>query len=253
MGPAAQAARKAAERATSSRHGRSNHQPSGISPAMPTQAGHLTHGTSDLRERWQSPGDDAEMPGKKESKADKETPEQAEAPEDSSQPVAATEQGAEARPEAPPQPDEKVVLLRRNEELLSRMMYLQAEFENYQKRALRERQDIVANAQEGLLRSLLPILDDFDKAVEIAGEGDSGLKLLHAKLLKILEESGLVEIPAKGQKFDPFIHDAVEFVNEEDAEHGTIKEVIRKGYRCNTKVLRPSLVIVVKNEGEKNA
>jgi molecular chaperone GrpE len=192
------------------------------------------------------------MPGKKESKADKESPEQAEAPEDSSQPVVGQEQAAEARTEAPPQIDERVVLLRRNEELLSRLMYLQAEFENYQKRALRERQDIVANAQEGLLRSLLPILDDFDKAVEIAGASDSGLKMLHAKLLKILEESGLAEIPAKGQKFDPFLHDAVEFVNDGSMEHGTIKEVIRKGYRCNMKVLRPSLVIVVKNEGEKN-
>jgi len=193
------------------------------------------------------------MPGKKESKPDEETPEQAKTPEDSGQPATAAEQGAEAKSEAPPQPDEKVLLLRRNEELLTRLMYLQAEFENYQKRALRERQDIVANAQEGLLRSLLPVLDDFDKAIEIVGEGDSGLKLLHAKLLKVLEDSGLTEIPAKGQKFDPFLHDAVEFANDESLEHGTIKEVIRKGYRCNMKVLRPSLVVVVKNEGEKNA
>jgi len=193
------------------------------------------------------------MPGKKESKEDKETPEQTEVPENAGQPVEATVQQAEVKPETPQQPDEKALLQRRNEELLARLMYLQAEFENYQKRALRERQDIVTNAQEGLLRSLLPILDDLDKAVEIAGEGDSGLKLLHVKLLKILQESGLTEIPAKGQKFDPFIHDAVEFVNEKDMEHGMIKEVIRKGYRCNLKVLRPSLVVVVKNEGEKNA
>jgi molecular chaperone GrpE len=193
------------------------------------------------------------MPGKKETKTDKETPEQAEAAQGTSQPTLTTEQKVEVNPQVPPQTDEEVPLLRRNEELLSRLMYLQAEFENYQKRALRERQDIVANAQEGLLRSLLPILDDFDKAVEIAGEGNSGLKLLHAKLLKILEESGLSEIPAKGQKFDPFLHDAVEFVDEKGMEHGTIREVIRKGYRCNMKVLRPSLVVVVKNEGEKNA
>jgi len=193
------------------------------------------------------------MPGKKESSAGKETPKQAEAPENSSQPAATMEQRTEVKAEVLPQPDEKVALLRRNEELLSRLMYLQAEFENYQKRALRERQDIVANAQEGLMRSLLPILDDLDKAVEIAGEGDSGLKMLQTKLLKILGESGLVEIPAKGQKFDPFVHDAVEFADDGTLEHGTIKEVIRKGYRCNMKVLRPSLVVVVKNEGEKNA
>jgi len=193
------------------------------------------------------------MPGKKESDKEKKPPEQEKAAEDAGQPIPAAEQKAEVKPEAPSQTDEKAQLTQRNQELLSRLMYLQADFENYQKRALREKQDIIANAQEGLLRSLLPILDDFDKAVEIAGEGEHGLKMLRAKLLKTLEENGLVEIPAKGQKFDPFVHDAVEFANDGSLEQGTVKEVIRKGYRCNMKVLRPSLVIVVKNEGEKNA
>ena len=195
------------------------------------------------------------MPGNRTPEREKDAPEHEETPSE-----------AESSPEAPkekteaqPQPEDTQAMIKRNEELLSRLMYLQAEFENYQKRALRERQEIIANAQEGLMRSLLPILDDLDKAVEVVGEGDSGLSMLKAKLLKTLEENGLREIPAKGERFDPFVHDAVEFAEDGALEHGTIKEVIRKGYRCNAKVLRPSLVTVVKNEhvpkneGEKNA
>ena len=103
------------------------------------------------------------------------------------------------------------------------------------------------------MRAILPVLDDLDKAVEMVGEADTGLAMLRTKLLKILEESGLVAIPAKGENFDPFLHDAVEYVSDSNLEDGTIREVVRKGYRCNMKVLRPSLVVVVKKEGEKNA
>ncbi len=158
-----------------------------------------------------------------------------------------------------PKADEAEVLRMRNDDLLNKLVYLQAEFENLQKRAAKERQEFVSYAQEGILRAVLPLLDDFDKAVEVVGEKDGGLGMLRAKLLKILEENGLNEIPTKDERFDPFLHDAVQFVNAGDKTDGTVAEVVRKGYRCNMKVLRPSLVVVVKNEeaakqeGAKNA
>lgn len=191
------------------------------------------------------------MSGKKESEEDKEPSGQKDASAPSAQPVK-SEPTVEAKPEEP-KADEEERLLDRNEELLSRLKYLQADFENLQKRVLRERQETIMNAQEGILRSLLPLLDDLDKGVELVKDGKEGLSLVRTKLLVILGENGLNEIPAKGQKFDPFLHEAVEYVNDSKLEDGTVKEVVRKGYRCNVRVLRPTLVVVVKNEGEKNA
>ncbi len=173
-------------------------------------------------------------------------------------------EGATESPEEPekevveqpkPEPESKTVEdpAKRAEELLTRLKYLQAEFENYQKRAFKEKQEVIETAQVGLLLSLLPVLDDLDKAVETAGKEGKGITMVRTKLLKVLGESGLKEIPAKDMKFDPFLHEAVEYTNDESMEEGAIKEVVRKGYRCDMKVLRPSLVVVVKNEGEKNA
>ncbi len=139
------------------------------------------------------------------------------------------------------------------DELLTKMKYLQAEFENYQKRAYKEKQDIITGAHERLLTSLLPILDDFDKAVELSGSEDSGLGIMLTKLRKTLDEFGLNEIPGVGTKFDAFLHEAVNHVRNDELEDGTIESVVQKGYRCNLKVIRPSLVVVVKNEGEKDA
>ena len=249
------AARKAAATATSSRRLLWQSIASARqAPPLGKRAGHLPESESGQRSgRQQPPGDDAKMPGKKESRDGGEIPHQAEASKDAGETATQDASESEEKREAPPQSDEKETLLKKNEDLLMRLKYLQAEFENYQKRALRERQDIIANAQEGLLTSLLPVLDDFDKAMETLGGNDAGFELLRTKLIKVLKESGLREIPAKGEKFDPFLHDAAEFVNDGSMEDGTIREVVRKGYRCNLKVIRPSLVIVVKNEGEKNA
>ncbi len=151
---------------------------------------------------------------------------------------------------------------KRGEELLSRLQYLQADFENYRKRSEREMELVVRNANEGLVARLLPVLDDLDAAAaHVRGKAGKGLEMVRGNLLKALGESGLEEIPAKGAAFDPYLHDCVQQVGDAGAPDGQVKEVVRKGYRYRAKVLRPAQVVVTKKpeepretkEGEPNA
>ena len=141
---------------------------------------------------------------------------------------------------------------KRSEELLNRLRYLQADLENTRKRADREVDQAVRLANEGLVARLLPVLDDLDAAVAAAkGKAGKGLALVRENVLKALRESGLEEIPAAGQPFDPYVHECLQQVNDEALPDGQVKEVVRKGYTFYTKVLRPAQVVVVKKEIEK--
>jgi len=136
-------------------------------------------------------------------------------------------------------PDEAEALRTENEQLLTKLKYLQAEFENYRKRADRDAEIVVKFAHEALLARLLPILDEMDAAVD-ALQGEA------------LREAGLQEIPALGLQFDPYLMDAIQQVTEKDSKDGFVKEVLRKGYRLHDRILRPAQVIVVRTEGDTN-
>ena len=139
----------------------------------------------------------------------------------------------------------------RNEELMNRLKYLQADFENYRKRAARETEAVVKFANEALLVRLLPVLDDLDAALaHVDGEASRGIAMVRDNLFQALGAAGLEEIPAEGVKFDPYVHDCVQQVPDPAQEDGTVKEVVRKGYRLPDRLLRPAQVIVVKNRGE---
>ncbi len=139
----------------------------------------------------------------------------------------------------------------KSDELLSRMKYLQADFDNYRKRVSRETEAVVKRANEALLVRLIPILDDFDAALaQLDGEASKGVRMLHDNLLKALASTGLEEIPADGSTFDPYVHDCVQQVPDPALKDGTVKEVVRKGYRLPDRILRPAQVIVVKNGEE---
>ncbi len=158
----------------------------------------------------------------------------------------------EAEPEGGPEPSEDPV--KRLADLQNQMAYLQAELENQQKRAIKERVDLLRFASEGVLRQILPVLDEFELAVGVLAErGDDladGLRMVTENLMKILRSEGLQEIEADGQPFDPYLHEAVDFV---EAEHeGRVVEVVTRGYRLDTKILRPARVIVSKKEGESD-
>jgi len=175
----------------------------------------------------------------------------------------ADESEKQAQPaEAPPKPEAAAVDVaqlereladarKRGEELYARLQYLQADLENYRKRTEREMEQIVLRANEGLVTRLLPVLDDLDAAAAaVRGKAGKGLEMLRGNLLKALREFGLEEIPAKGAVFDPFLHECVQQANDPKAADGTVKEVVRKGYRLQTRVLRPAQVVVVKKEDQ---
>jgi len=133
-------------------------------------------------------------------------------------------------------------------EVDDRLLRLAADFDNYKKRALRERQEYVAFANERLLKELLPILDDLDRALQAASEHEEarleeGVRLVHRSLEQLLQREGVKEIDTSGQ-FDPHVHEALLAQPAEDAESGAVVDVVQKGYTLGDRVVRPARVIV---------
>lgn len=129
-------------------------------------------------------------------------------------------------------------------------MRLQAEFENYKKRAARENEAVREAASADVLLRLLPVVDDFDIAVahmDKAAHKDfrQGMELIHVKLRDTLRREGLEEMKALGERFDPYRHDAV---RQCDGDEGKVAEVIQKGYMLRGKVLRHAKVAVGKGK-----
>jgi len=129
-----------------------------------------------------------------------------------------------------------------------RLLRLAADFENYKKRAARERQEYVAFANERLVKELLPILDDLERALQAANEHqeatlEEGVALVHRSLAQLLARNGVKEIDTKGA-FDPHVHEALLAQPVEDAESGTVIDVVQKGYTLGDRVVRPARVIV---------
>jgi molecular chaperone GrpE len=139
-------------------------------------------------------------------------------------------------------------------ELTSTLQYLQAEYENYKKRAAKDFDTIIKFSNEGLMLKLLPVLDDFEAALESIEDIEihNGVKLVYDNLLKTLAEEGLQEIKALGESFDPYKHEAVLEVNDPDRKDGSVAEVVQKGYSFKSKVIRPSKVKVVKHHQEED-
>ena len=177
-------------------------------------------------------------------------PDPAEAKPDAPEATAATVPPVE-EPAAPKERSELEAERKRSEELLNRLKYLQADFENYRKRVSRETEEVVKFANEALLARLLPVLDDFDAALaHLDGEASKGVRMVRENLWNALHSAGLEEIPAEGRKFDPYVHDCLQKVSDPHLEDDLVKEVVRKGYRLPERVLRPAQVIVVNNRGE---
>jgi molecular chaperone GrpE len=129
---------------------------------------------------------------------------------------------------------------------------LQADFENYRKRMLREQTARIASASQGLVAKLLPVLDNFELAVSHAEQSRDfdrmlkGVEMVFGELREVLQGEGLVKIEAEGKPFDPERHEAVVAVEQEGAEPGTVVDVVRTGYELRGKVLRPAMVKVAK-------
>ena len=126
----------------------------------------------------------------------------------------------------------------------------QAEFANARKRFEKQRVETYVNANADLVAKLLPVIDDLERALESApaGTGDApwiaGVNLVFRKMLAVLEELGVQNIPAVGEPFDPNLHEALSEETSEDYESGLIVREMRRGYRLGDRVIRPSLVTV---------
>ena len=134
--------------------------------------------------------------------------------------------------------------------LLDRLARLQAEFENARKRSAREQQEFREYAVTDAVKALLPILDSFERALahrDNAREFQSGVELIHKQLTDALGKLGVRAIEAKGQHFDPHVHEAVEMVETDKAKDNTVVDELQRGYRLKDRLLRPAMVRVARN------
>jgi molecular chaperone GrpE len=120
---------------------------------------------------------------------------------------------------------------------------VQADFENYRKRVMRDQASIGERAVAGVVESLLPVLDNFERAIA-HGEGGEGVALVLKEFMAALEREGVSEIPAEGAGFDPTVHEAVEARNVDGIDGPTVIEVHRRGYMLKDRLLRPAMVVV---------
>jgi molecular chaperone GrpE len=133
------------------------------------------------------------------------------------------------------------------DEHLNDLKRVAAEFENYRKRVLRDQESLVARAHERLVKELLPVLDDLERALAAAEEHEEakleeGVRLVHRELADALAREGLAEIETNGI-FDPHVHEAL-LSQPSDQDVGSVLEVVQKGYRLGDRVLRPARVVV---------
>jgi molecular chaperone GrpE len=133
------------------------------------------------------------------------------------------------------------------DEHLNDLKRVAAEFENYRKRVLRDQESLVARAHERLVKELLPVLDDLERALAAAEEHEEakleeGVRLVHRELADALAREGLAEIETTGV-FDPHVHEAL-LSQPSDQDEGFVLEVVQKGYRLGDRVLRPARVVI---------
>jgi molecular chaperone GrpE len=137
--------------------------------------------------------------------------------------------------------------------LLDRLARAQAEFENARRRASKEQQDFRDFALADTIKTLLPVVDNFERALQSKSDPAdfrSGIELIYKQLQDVLAKLGVRPIPAKGEQFDPHVHEAVEMVETSDAADHEVLEEWQRGYKFKDRLLRPAMVRVAKNSGK---
>jgi molecular chaperone GrpE len=138
------------------------------------------------------------------------------------------------------------------DQLLDRLARLQAEFENARRRMSQEQQSFREYASADTIKALLPVLDSFERALKSSSESEkaefrNGVELIYKQLQDALTKAGLQPIVAKGEQFDPHVHEAIEMVETEDAPDHEVLEELQRGYRLKQRLLRPAMVRVARN------
>jgi molecular chaperone GrpE len=149
--------------------------------------------------------------------------------------------------------EENAQLRKERDALYERLARLQAEFENARKRDAREQQAFQESALTDAVKSLLPVLDSFDWALQTPTQDPqelrAGFDLIRRQLHDALGKLGLTPIPAAGEPFDPHFHEAIEMVDSDGAEENRVLSELRRGYKLGTRLLRPSMVSIARKSG----
>lgn len=144
--------------------------------------------------------------------------------------------------------DPLVALEEERDKYLDLAQRTQAEFENYRKRAARDNALAGERAKGNLVRELLPVVDNLERALGSAEEGEDhlaqGVRLVLEEIVAVLSRQGVEAFDPSGEQFDPELHEALSTREQEDAEAGVVLDVVEKGYRLNGNVLRPARVVV---------
>jgi molecular chaperone GrpE len=146
-------------------------------------------------------------------------------------------------------------------QLREKLLRLTAEFDNFRKRSIREREEYRKFAVEQIITELLEVYDNFERAIESAKQTDDiesvvkGVEMVFKQFTSILEKEGLQKIECHGEEFDPNLHEAIMHVEHPEHEEGKVVNVCKPGYYLHTKVIRPAMVAVSKkpDEEEKNS
>ncbi len=142
-----------------------------------------------------------------------------------------------------------------------RLLRTTADFDNFKKRAAREKQEAIKFANESLIQRIIPVLDNFEMALAAAQSSatdglkslQEGVMMIHSQLRTALAETGLEEVNATGQMFDPNLHEAVSQQESREVAEGHVLQQLRKGYKMRDRLLRPATVIVAKPPAETTA
>ena len=134
--------------------------------------------------------------------------------------------------------------------LIDRLARMQADFENARKRAAREQTEFRDYALADAIKTIIPVLDSFDRALKSSPEKSEfhvGVELIHKQLQDALSKIGVQLVPAQGQQFDPRFHEAIEMVDTEGVQDNEVIEELQRGYRLKDRLLRPAMVRVARN------
>ena len=166
----------------------------------------------------------------------------------------------EPQPLTPEQIEELKARAAKADEVWERLLRTTADFENFKKRAARERQDAARFANEGLIQKLIPVLDNFEMATAAAhsnpaNSGESlqtGIAMIQQLLKSALAEAGVEEVDATGKPFDPNLHEAVSQQESAEVAEGHVIQQLRKGYKLRERLLRPATVVVAKKPADNS-
>lgn len=188
---------------------------------------------------------------KKKKKAEEKSAEKPEKPEKTEEAAQASEEKKAEEPESEPkeekQPSEEEKLKAENADLRDKYLRLLAEFDNYRKRSVKERQEIYPDATAKAVEAFLPLADNFERAANAESSDEkykAGVMMIYDQLTIAFKKLGVEEISRVGEQFDPSLESAVSHIEDENLGENTVAQVYQKGYRLGDKIIRPATVVI---------